>query len=120
MQILVNTDNQIKGSDEYSNSVKADVESGLSRFGTWLTRVEVHLTVEGHDASQENKRCVIEARPAGMRPVSVSDDAATLEQAVSGAVHKMERLLDSMTAKMRDTERHTPKPADVEDASEVE
>lgn len=108
MQIIVNSDNQITGSEDFSQNVKVEVEGALARFATWLTRVEVHLTVEGHGgrASHDNKRCLIEARPAGLRPMSVSHDAPTLDQAVTGASHKMQQLLESNTAKMRDADRH--------------
>lgn len=118
MQILVNTDNQISGNEEFARGVEADVAAALGRFGAWLTRVEVHLTVEGHGSSlsKDNKRCLIEARPAGLRPVTVSDDAATLEQAVSGAVDKMERLLDSLTTKLRDSDRTAATVVEPEEA----
>jgi ribosome-associated translation inhibitor RaiA len=40
-------------------------------------------------------RCLLEARLAGLQPVTVSHQAATMEQAVDGAVDKLKRSLDS-------------------------
>lgn len=38
---------------------------------------------------------MLEARPAGMQPVVVTDFSDTVEQAVAGAAQKMQSLLNS-------------------------
>lgn len=43
---------------------------------------------------------MIEARLAGRDPVSVSDLALTIEQAVTGAAHKMVSVLESELGKL--------------------
>jgi hypothetical protein len=97
MKIQVNTDRNVEGSDALVLLVEAEVQSALERFEDRLTRVEVHLGDENGEkgGSGADKRCLLEARPAGMQPVVVTDFAGTVEDAVVGAARKMESLLSS-------------------------
>ena len=97
MQIQVNTGHNLEGGDALVLMVEAEVQSGLERFEDRLTRVEVHLSDENNekDGGGADKRCLLEARPAGMQPVVVTDFADTVDQAVAGATRKMQSLLDS-------------------------
>jgi ribosomal subunit interface protein len=94
MQIQINTDNNIEGSDELTQQTQAVVESALERFAQRITRVEVHLSDENSQKGGRDKRCVMEARLEGMPPVAVTDQAENMEQAVNGAADKLEKLLD--------------------------
>ena len=101
MKILVNSNNKFEVDRELSSAVESEVERAIGRFGEKLTRVEVHLSDEnGAKGGARDKRCVIETRLAGMQPLSASDNAATIEEAVTGAAHKMKRLLDSAFGKI--------------------
>jgi ribosome-associated translation inhibitor RaiA len=103
MQVQLNTDRQITVDDELAHQVEAAVESALSRFGDQITRVEVHLSdVNSDKGGDDDKRCVLEARLAGLRPVAVSHQAATLQQAIDGAAKKLERSLDSTLGRLGD------------------
>jgi ribosome-associated translation inhibitor RaiA len=94
MQVLVHTDNHIKGSDDLSSRVEATVDGALERFGEQVTRVEVHLhDLNGHKHGID-KRCVMEARIAGHQPLAVTHDAASLDDAIAGAADKLENSLD--------------------------
>ena len=42
-----------------------------------------------------DKRCLLEARPAGKKPVSTDHEDVTVEKAVKGAAGKMKRLLQT-------------------------
>jgi hypothetical protein len=97
MKIQVNTDRNVEGGEDLVLLVESEVESALERFEDRLTRVEVHLGDESgeKDGSGGDKRCLLEARPAGMQPVVVTDFADTIEQAVVGAAQKMQSLLNS-------------------------
>ncbi|WP_285505848.1 HPF/RaiA family ribosome-associated protein [Actinokineospora sp. NBRC 105648] len=100
MQILVNTDHNIHGSAKLVEHVEAEVSSALERFGDRLTRVEVHLSDENADREVgEDKRCVMEARGAGAAPVAVTHHAGSVEDAFTGAAHKLAHLLDSKFTK---------------------
>lgn len=102
MQIQINTDSNIEGDAELVQLMKAVVRNGLDRFSEQVTRVEVHLSDQNSDKKfgNEDIRCLLEARLAGLQPISVSDSAATLEQAVDGAVEKLTRSLDSTLGRL--------------------
>jgi ribosome-associated translation inhibitor RaiA len=96
MIIQVSTDNHIQGSAELTSQVEGVVEGALGRFGTRITRVEVHLGDESSSSKHrdDDKKCVMEARLAGLQPITVTHHAATLEQALDGAAEKLEKTLD--------------------------
>ncbi|HEV7281670.1 MAG TPA: HPF/RaiA family ribosome-associated protein [Pirellulaceae bacterium] len=102
MQIQVNTDNNIQGSEELNRHVRTEVEGALGRFGDWITRVEVQLTDENSSAKAggDDLRCAIEARPAGQQPVAVTHHAATQDQALKGSLKKLVRLLGDAKERM--------------------
>lgn len=102
MQIQFNTDNNIKGTEELRGPLEERIMKGLSRFSTQITRVEVHLNDENsHKDGENDKRCMLEARLEGMQPVSVTNNDATEEQAVKGAIDKLKSALDSVIGKAR-------------------
>ena len=94
MKIQVNSNRTIAVDANLMRFVEGEVSRVLSRFATRLTRVEVHLSdVDSRKTGQADKRCVIEVRPAGARPMSVSAKATKLASAVGEALGKMLRLL---------------------------
>jgi len=96
MQIQVHTDKNVDVSDGVVRRIEAELGSALSHFSDQITRVDVHLGNESAGRSGETvKRCMLEARPAGQRPVAVTHHATSLGEACSGAVHKLETLLTS-------------------------
>ncbi|MGB4812659.1 MAG: HPF/RaiA family ribosome-associated protein [Methylophilaceae bacterium] len=102
MHIQINTDKNITGHEALAQGVKETLDRALARFAGQITRLEVHLSDE-NSASKSgviDKRCLLEARPAGREPVSVSDLAHSIDQAVSGAAHKMVSLLESELGKL--------------------
>ena len=109
MQILLTTDNYITGTTELTSVVQGVVEGTLGRFGNRMTRVEVHLTDESSatKSSENDKRCVMEARMAGMQPIAVRHQGATIEQALEGAAEKLERTLDRKLEKRDDPKGRT-------------
>lgn len=96
MLIQVHTNNHVAGGEELTRHVEAVVGGALGRFGDQVTRAEVHLNDENSAVKHggQDKRCTIEARLAGLQPIAVSHDGATLEQALDGAADKLERALD--------------------------
>jgi ribosome-associated translation inhibitor RaiA len=102
MQIQINTDRNIEGNDRLVQQIEAVVRDALDRFSAQITRVEVHLSDENSDEKfgTDDKRCLLEARLAGLQPISVSHQAATLEQAVDGAVEKLKRSLDNTLGRL--------------------
>ncbi len=87
--------------------VTAEVETGLARYKDRLTRVGVHLSDVNGPKGGTDCRCALEARAAGRQPVAVTNDAASPDEAVAGAVEKMERLLASTFDRLDDMKGNT-------------
>jgi hypothetical protein len=103
MQIQVNTDANIKGRDDLVRQIEAEINTALSQFSDQITRVEVHLSDENAGKSgSADKRCLMEARPAGRQPIAVSNEGATLEEAYSGAAKKLRSSLESTLGRASD------------------
>lgn len=109
MQVIVNTDNHIVGRESLAQWVEGEVEDALERFGDQLTRVEVHLNDTNSPAKSggDDKRCLLEARLAGLQPVAVTNHAASLREAVAGALDKMEKSLDRKLGRIATLKGHT-------------
>jgi ribosome-associated translation inhibitor RaiA len=104
MQVQVNTDKHITSGERMTEIVRETVTTKLHRFGTHVTRVEAHLSDENaHKSHGSDKKCVLEARPAGMQPMAVTHLAATVEQAIAGAVDKLERVLGDAFDQLHNT-----------------
>ena len=102
MLIQLNTDKNLVGTEKLSAYLNSFISEELSRFSHQITRVEVHLSDEnGPKEGQNDKRCLIEARLEGMKPIAVTNNANTHEQAVEGAIEKLKTSLDSMLGRMR-------------------
>jgi ribosomal subunit interface protein len=97
MLIQINTDDNITNTDALTGHVESVVKDALDRFADQITRVVVHLSDENSDkkSGSADIRCLLEARLAGLQPISVSAEAATVAQAVDGATRKLKRSLDS-------------------------
>ena len=101
MQVQLNTDRQITVNDQLAQQVERVLQGALSRFADQVTRVEVHLSDENSEKGGDNdKRCLLEARLAGLRPVAVSHQAGTLQQAIDGAAQKLERSIESTLGRL--------------------
>ena len=83
--------------------VEGEVTAALSRYSDHITRIEVHLSDEsGGRATGADIRCMIEARPAGQTPVTVTDDAGSVDAALAGAIHRLNHLLASHEGRQED------------------
>ena len=117
MQININTDKTIErhqGLDDHVNTV---VTAAVQRFREHITRVEVHLSDENSQKSSDGgNRCLLEARVTGYQPIAVSEHAASLHQAITGAADKLKRAIDSALGRLHDKQLHaTPKLAEEPD-----
>jgi ribosome-associated translation inhibitor RaiA len=111
MQVQVNTDKNITSGERLTEIVSTAVTTKLHRFRSHVTRVEAHLSDEdAHKSHGNDKKCVLEARPAGMKPLAVTHMAGTVEQAITGAVDKLERVLGDTFDQLHNTKAaHAPK-----------
>lgn len=114
MQVLVNSDHHITGGEDLTERVQGVVEGRLERFQARITRVEVHLNdLNGNKLGERDKRCMMEARVGGMKPIAVSHEAPTLTEAIHAAADKLERAIGHTLGKLDDTAGRTPPEAQV-------
>ncbi len=107
MDVQINTSNNVSGREALTQQLEETVRTRLSRFSERLTRVEVHVGDENGDRrGGDDKRCVIEVRPAGRDPISVTEQAASIDQAASGALTKVTTALDRTFGKITDRKGH--------------
>lgn len=82
-------------SDALDSHIRGQIETDLARIADKLTRIEIHLgdesSVKKHTPG--DKRCMMEARPRGLDPISVEAHADDIFAAVSEASGKLGRAL---------------------------
>lgn len=104
MQIQLNTDKHIIGSPELQARVESMLRQELKHLVNDITRIEVHLNDENSlKGGASDKRCQLEARVAGMQPVSARHHAPSVELAITGAAEQLARALRSTLEKSRDS-----------------
>lgn len=114
MQVLVNSDHHIVGGEDLTERVQGVVEGRLERFEGRITRVEVHLNdLNSSKLGERDKRCMMEARLGGLKPIAVSHEAPTLTEAIHVAADKLERAIAHALGKLQDTEGRAPPEAQV-------
>lgn len=102
MQIQFNTDNTIEGHERMQSHFTEEITESFKRFEDKITRVEVHVGDENNEKfGVDDKRCLIEVRLAGKNPMAVTNNADTIEKAISGATDKMKKLLNTTFEKLR-------------------
>ena len=117
MQIQINTDNTIEGSEALSAHIRSVVGSTLEYFTSHITRVEVHVADEnGSKTAGEDKRCVMEVRLEDRPPDAVTHQAATVNEAVNGAADKLANLIDHTLGRLQDERRQRTDPVRREQA----
>ncbi|HVM22366.1 MAG TPA: HPF/RaiA family ribosome-associated protein [Sphingomicrobium sp.] len=107
MQFLFNSDNQTPLGADAAERAEAIVASRLDRISDRLTRVEVHVSdVDGPRNGGDDMRCAIEIRPNGMRPITATDQAATVETAIGSAADKVLKAFDRQVGKTTTRKGH--------------
>lgn len=111
MQVLVNSG---LGGEDLTERVRGVVAGRLERFERRITRVEVHLNdLNSQKMGERDKRCLMEARIGGLKPIAVSHEAATLTEAIHAAADKLERAVAHALGRLEDMEGRTPPEAQV-------
>ena len=102
MLIQFNTDANIEGTEGMAQQAEAVIHETLGHLADHLTRIEVHLSDANSDSKEgpADKRCLLEARPARHQPVAVSHQAATVTEALDGAVDKLKRALETLFGRL--------------------
>jgi len=102
MQIQFNIDCRTQGHERAENYFSTVISEALRRFEDKITRIEVRLADENNSKSgPDDKRCVLEAHPAGFKPIAVTNHADSIEKAIKGSIEKMKHALDHHYGKLQ-------------------
>jgi ribosome-associated translation inhibitor RaiA len=94
MQIRVDVDDHIDGSEELMVRVEGVVEGSLDRYQEQIVRVDVHLSQRiPHKHGERDMCCRMEAHAAALKPIAVLHEAMTLTEAIHAASAKLERAI---------------------------
>lgn len=99
MNIEIRTDKHIQGSERLIDYVRGELKNEFGRYSEKITHFEVHLSDENAERGGEDKRCMIEARLAGFKPIAVTHKANNIDPAISGAIDKLKRSIEQTLAK---------------------
>lgn len=103
MDIIFNTDKNIEGKERIEEYFKNQIKEDLNRFSDRLTRLEVHLSDEnGAKSGERDKKCVLEARPEGLKPLAVTAFDSSVEKAITAATEKMKSSMNKLIGKLQD------------------
>jgi sigma 54 modulation/S30EA-like ribosomal protein len=106
VRIQINSDKNIAVDTRIANLIEGEAKRALKRFAGKLTRVEFHLSdVNAKKFGTHDKRCLVEVRPAGHRPLAVSNAAATVEAAVGGVLIKLRSALQTLFGRTAERRR---------------
>lgn len=113
MQIQLNSDKHMDRSPGLQEHVERVLAQELKHLAERVTRIEVHFNDEsGGKTGDNDKRCQLEARVAGMQPISVEHRASSIHLALNGAAEQLARALQTSQgkaesgAKKRESIRH--------------
>jgi ribosome-associated translation inhibitor RaiA len=108
MQIQINVGHHIDGHEALGTWASGEVKSALGRHSDHITRTEIHLTDEkGLKGGAGDKRCVLEARLVGRPPLVVTEHAENFHQSITGAIDKLNRLIDSTLGRAARTDTYS-------------
>lgn len=104
MKIQLNTDSHVQNDPSLLRHTEDTVTAALERYAERITRIEVHVRDLNADRTGGmDKRCVIEARLNNQQPLTASEDADTVANAVTGAAKKMQRVIETVVGKLSQT-----------------
>lgn len=108
MLVQLKTDSHVVGSAEMTTWVETEVASALQRHAAQITRVDVYLADQNsHKTGGNDKQCKVEARLAGLDPITVTELAPSVDAALNGALDKLIATLDRRIDKLRDHKGRT-------------
>jgi ribosome-associated translation inhibitor RaiA len=107
MHVQVSTDNHISNDERLLEYAQTLIGDTLARFQDRVTRVDVHLGDEigTNKRADDDKRCSLEARIAGHQPLAVTHHAPSVRESITGAVHRLEKVLTGLVEKEQDKRR---------------
>ncbi|MBD1225283.1 HPF/RaiA family ribosome-associated protein [Acinetobacter seifertii] len=91
----IRTDKNIHNSERLITYVRAELTQEFQRHSERITHFSVHFSDENGDkGGDKDIHCMIEARPAGLKPVAVHHKAGNIDASIHGAIEKLKRSLE--------------------------
>jgi hypothetical protein len=106
MQFQFNSDNRVSGDAAVAEQIEALVRGRLERVSDRITRVEVHVGDVNGPKGGKDIRCAVELRPSGLKPISGTDESASVEAAVASATDKALSAYDRQIGKQTTRKGH--------------
>lgn len=101
MEIIFNTGKNIEGKERIEAHFSKKIREDLARFEDMVTRIEVHLSDENVKKTNKQKKCVLEARPSGLKPIAVTSHDESIDKAIGLATKKLHSSLTTIVGKMQ-------------------
>jgi ribosome-associated translation inhibitor RaiA len=102
MTIQINTDKTLNGEKRRCDFFSSQISEALERFESQITRIEVHLKDEsGRKDGFNDISCLLEARIEGRKPIAITNQANTMDIAVTGAIAKIKTSIESILGKIQ-------------------
>src|SRR5690606_30582041 len=100
MEIITNTDTRIDNSTQLRERVVQVLRQELKHVSGAITRVEAHLRdVNSERGGASDRKCLLEARVAGLAPVVAEHRADDIDLALTGAARQLARAVRSAQEK---------------------
>ncbi|WP_273777720.1 MULTISPECIES: HPF/RaiA family ribosome-associated protein [unclassified Acinetobacter] len=113
MNIEIRTDKNIQNNERLISYVRAELGQEFQRHAERITHFSVHFSDENGDkGGDDDIRCMIEARPKGLKPVAVNHKAKNVDIAFHGAMDKLGRSLEHLFEKIDDPRGAAPELID--------
>ncbi len=110
MQFQFNSDSSVMGTENVAERIEEMVREKLARFEDRLTRIEVHVSdVNAAKHGEDDKHCMIEARPRGGKPIGVTGKADKVDDAARRAANILAQRLERLFGK-GEKHKHEPRP----------
>lgn len=110
MQIQFNSDSSVMGTENVAERIVEQLRHRLARFEDRLTRLEVHVRDDNaHKGGDDDKVCMIEARPRTGKPIGVTARAGDVDTAARRAANVLLERLDRVFGKA-ERHKHDPSP----------
>ena len=116
MNIEIRTDKNIQNSDRLISYIREELNQEFQRHSERITHFSVHLSdANSHKGGDDDIQCMIEARPAGLKPVVVNHKGHNVDTAIHGAIDRLKRSLEHTFEKNDKPRTGQPVYADQDD-----
>ncbi len=102
MTIQINTDKTLTSEKRTYDFFSSQITEAFQRFKSQITRIEVHLKDEnGKKDGYNDISCLLEARLEGRQPIAITNQANTIDLAITGAIDKMKTAIETILGRIQ-------------------